>query len=71
MQKINTNALNKVHSKLINCTRKVREAEEFKGFWCDETAEEIETSKEMMLSAAIKEQEVYEYIYKLIKNDIK
>jgi len=36
-----------------------------------ETAEEIETSKEMMLSAAIKEQEIYEYIYKLIKNDIK
>ena len=70
MRKIKEEALNKMHVKLINQTRKVREAEEFKGFWWDDSAEEIESSKQMLLDDAIKNQEVYEYIYKLIKNDI-
>ena len=70
MQKIKEEASNKMHAKLINQTRKVREAEEFKGFWWDDSADEIESSKQMLLDDAIKNQEVYEYIYKLIKNDI-
>jgi hypothetical protein len=71
MQKTKEEALNKMHVQLIRCTREVREAEEFKGFWWDNAADEIESSKQMLLNAAIKDQEVYEYIYKLIKNDIK
>jgi len=71
MQTNKINALNKIHTKLINCTRKVREAEEFKGFWSDDDADDVESSRQMLLTSAIKEQEIYEYIYKLIKNDIK
>ena len=62
-------ALNRIYSKLDNRKRLLKEAEDFEGFWWNETEEEKQTSKDLVLSNAIRECEIYEYILRLIQED--
>ena len=62
-------ALNRIYSKLDNRKRLLKDAEDFEGFWWNETEEEKQTSKDLVLSNAIRECEIYEYILRLIQED--
>jgi ribosomal protein L20A (L18A) len=62
-------ALNRIYSKLDSRKRLLKDAEDFEGFWWNETEEEKQTSKDLVLSNAIRECEIYEYILRLIQED--
>ena len=62
-------ALDRIYSKLDNRKRLLKEAEDFEGFWWNETEKEKQTSKDLVLSNAIRECEIYEYILRLIQED--
>lgn len=62
-------ALNRIYSKLSNRKRLLKEAENFEGFWWNETDNEKKVSKELVINNATRECEIYEYILKLIEQD--
>jgi ribosomal protein L20A (L18A) len=62
-------ALNRIYSKLDSRKRLLKDAEDFEGFWWNETKKEKQTSKDLVLSNAIRECEIYEYILRLIQED--
>jgi ribosomal protein L20A (L18A) len=62
-------ALDRIYSKLDSRKRLLKDAEDFEGFWWNETEEEKQTSKDLVLSNAIRECEIYEYILRLIQED--
>jgi len=62
-------ALDRIYSKLDSRKRLLKDAEDFEGFWWNETEEEKQTSKYLVLSNAIRECEIYEYILRLIQED--
>ena len=62
-------ALDRTYSKLDSRKRLLKDAEDFEGFWWNETKKEKQTSKDLVLSNAIRECEIYEYILRLIQED--